>query len=95
MILLHCPHCGPRNGDEFGHVGEVVSRPDPQTASPAQWRAYLYLRDNPAGWTTETWLHRAGCRRYLVVERHTVSNEVRAVRPAGDPHATDTTGTPP
>lgn len=82
MIELHCPHCGPRNVSEFRHVGERHRRPDPNTADPAEWRAYLYLRDNPAGWTDETWLHRAGCRRYLVVERHTVTNAVRAVRDA-------------
>lgn len=82
MLVLDCPHCGPRDAGEFGHLGETVRRPDPADVTPTAWRAYLYLRDNPAGWVTETWLHRAGCRRYLVVERHTVTNEVRDVRPA-------------
>ena len=82
MILLPCPNCGPRNAAEFRYVGESHVRPDPNTATPQEWRAYLYLRDNPAGWVSETWLHRAGCRRYLVVERHTVTNEVRDVREA-------------
>ena len=84
MILLPCPHCGPRNAAEFRHLGELVPRPDPATAGPAEWRAYLYLRRNPAGWVTERWLHRAGCRKFLTVERHTVTNEVRSVRPAGE-----------
>ena len=83
MTLLPCPWCGPRNVAEFRHVGEQVERPDPATAGPDAWRAYLYLRSNPAGWTTEHWFHRAGCRRYLTVERHTVTNRVRAARPAG------------
>jgi heterotetrameric sarcosine oxidase delta subunit len=82
VILLPCPHCGPRNVSEFAYLGEAPHRPDPNTAAPEEWRAYLYLKANPAGWTTETWLHRAGCRRYLVVERHTVTNEVRSVQPA-------------
>jgi sarcosine oxidase, subunit delta len=82
VILLPCPHCGPRNASEFRYLGEVERRPDPDTAGPEEWRAYLYLRRNPAGWTTETWLHGAGCRRILVVERHTVTNEVRSVQPA-------------
>ena len=82
MIELHCPNCGPRNVDEFRYVGERRVRPDPATADPVAWRTYLYLRVNPAGWTDETWLHRNGCRRYLVVERHTVSNVVRSVREA-------------
>jgi len=82
VILLPCPHCGPRNASEFRYVGELAHRPDPNTTGTGEWRAYLYLKRNPAGWTTETWLHRAGCRRFLVVERHTVTNEVGSVRDA-------------
>ena len=85
MILLACPHCGSRNVAEFRYLGELVHRPDPATATADAWRTYLYRRRNPAGWVTETWLHRDGCRRFLTVERHTVTNEVRAVRPAGTP----------
>ena len=79
MILLPCAWCGPRDASEFVHVGEVIARPDPATATTSQWRGYLYLPANPCGWTTETWYHRMGCRRYLKVERHTETNEVRAV----------------
>jgi sarcosine oxidase, subunit delta len=83
MILLPCPWCGPRAATEFAHIGEVSARPDPGSATPAQWRGYLYLRANPCGWTRETWYHRAGCRRYITVERHTETNEVRSATPAG------------
>jgi len=84
VILIPCPHCGPRNSDEFVWAGERSRRPDPAatTTTPAEWRAYLYERVNPAGWTTETWYHRFGCRRYLVVERHTVTNQIRRCEPA-------------
>ena len=61
-------------------MGEATRRPDPGTAAIEAWRAYLYMRSNPAGWTTENWFHRAGCRRYFTVERHTVTNAVRAAR---------------
>jgi heterotetrameric sarcosine oxidase delta subunit len=81
MILLPCAWCGPRDATEFQHAGEVVARPAPATATASQWRGYLYLRANPCGWTTETWYHRMGCRRYIKVERHTETNEVRAVYP--------------
>ena len=94
MILLPCAWCGPRDAAEFAHVGEVSARPDPGEATPAQWRGYLYLRANPCGWTSETWYHRMGCRRFLRVERHTETNEVRAVSamgvaevPGGEPGA--------
>lgn len=83
MLLVPCPHCGPRNASEFHYYGELEVRPDPAAAGPEEWRAYLYLRRNPAGWTTERWFHGSGCRRFLVVERHTVTNEVRSARPEG------------
>ena len=83
MILLPCPWCGLRNDQEFHHLGEVRRRPDVHAASPAQWRAYLYERDNPCGWVRENWYHRAGCRRYFTVERHTLTNAVRTPDDAG------------
>ena len=86
MILLPCPWCGPRVATEFAHVGEVSVRPDPGSATPAQWRGYLYLRANPCGWVTETWYHRMGCRRFITVERHTDTNEVRSVLATADGH---------
>ncbi|MDQ3589342.1 MAG: sarcosine oxidase subunit delta [Actinomycetota bacterium] len=81
MILIPCPYCGPRNVSEFHYVGEQSVRPDPNGTNPEEWRAFLYLRENPADWTTETWFHRTGCRQHLVVERHTITNEVRDARP--------------
>ena len=83
MILLPCPWCGPRAATEFAHIGEVSARPDPGSATPTQWRGYLYLRANPCGWTSETWYHRMGCRRFITVERHTETNEVRSATAAG------------
>ena len=87
MILITCPHCGPRNASEFAYKGERTSRPDPRSATPDEWRSYLYVRANVAGWTAETWYHRGGCRRYLVVERHSVTNELRDA--VGRAHPTD------
>ena len=83
MMRIPCPWCGPRNANEFHHLGEVTTRPDPDSATPEEWRAYLYLRTNPADWVTERWFHRAGCRRFLVVERHTVTNEILQARRPG------------
>lgn len=85
MFCIPCHDCGPRNRTEFRYVGERSERPDPQSTAPAQWRGYLYDRNNLADWTTETWYHRAGCRRFVTVERHTVTNEIR---PSGEPTAT-------
>ena len=77
MIVVTCPNCGPRNSSDLRNAGEVVPRPDPQTASLHEWRSYLYLRENPAGWVTETWYCRSGCRRYFTIERNTATNEIR------------------
>ena len=78
MIQLPCPWCGLRNVAEFRHVGEMTPRPDAATATPQEWRRYLYTRANPRGWVDESWYHRAGCRRYFQLQRHTVSNETRS-----------------
>ena len=77
MMQVPCPWCGPRHAGEFGYVGEVQARPEPASTTTAEWRDYLYLRRNPAGWTVERWYHRMGCRRFFVVERDTVTNEIR------------------
>lgn len=78
MILVPCPHCGPRNASEFRYLGEERPRPVPATTTQSEWRAYLYVKKNPAGWTTETWFHALGCRAFFHVQRHTVTNEFRA-----------------
>ncbi len=84
MVVIPCPHCGSRNVSEFAYQGEAKARPDVGSVTPAEWRHYLYSHHNRAGWTTEGWYHRAGCRRFIKVERHTVTNEVRA---AGGPRS--------
>jgi heterotetrameric sarcosine oxidase delta subunit len=84
MLVIICPHCGPRNSDEFTFKGEVVPRPPVNEAGPDAWRSYLYMRSNTSGWVEERWFHGSGCRRFLTVERDNVSNEIRQVRPLGD-----------
>lgn len=78
MLLVVCPHCGPRNDAEFTYQGEVVARP-PVDADPTTWRRYLYIKQNVSDWQTERWFHTSGCRRFLEVERHTATNEIRRV----------------
>jgi sarcosine oxidase subunit delta len=85
MILIPCPHCGRRNSSEFAYIGELRPRPEPDAdGQPGEWRRYLYEKRNPAGWTTEQWLHSSGCGKFLVAVRHTVSNEVRWTGVPGD-----------
>lgn len=84
MLLVPCPHCGPRNQSDLRLLGEAVPRPDPNTTTRAEWGEYLYLRENPASWVTETWYCRAGCRRYFTLERHQATNEFRNPPLPGD-----------
>ena len=80
MLLISCPHCGPRNSSEFTYQGEGSARPDVDGVTASEWRTYLYVRDNTAGQVSEEWFHTAGCRRFLVVERDTTTNDISRVR---------------
>jgi sarcosine oxidase subunit delta len=82
VLLIPCPYCGPRNASEFAYRGEPRRRPDVGAARPSEWRDYLYGHSNRAGWVLEGWYHRAGCRRFIRVERHTVTNNIRWSGPA-------------
>ena len=84
MLLIVCPHCGPRPSGEFSYRGEVVARPRPGETGPSAWRAYLYERENVAGEATEEWFHGSGCRRVLVVRRDTTTNRISSVRDRSD-----------
>ncbi len=77
MLLVPCPNCGPRNASDLRYVGEASTRPDPNATSREEWRDYLYLEDNTAGWLRETWYCRTGCRRYFSTERNTLTNTFR------------------
>jgi sarcosine oxidase, subunit delta len=78
MLLIPCPHCGPRAEDEFSHGGDAsITRPtEPASLDDAAWTAYLYLRDNNAGPHLEYWYHRFGCRRWFLVRRDTLSHRI-------------------
>ena len=87
MLLIPCPHCGPRAECEFSYGGQAhIARPaDPDTVSDADWAGYVFLRDNAKGVFLERWVHTHGCRRWFNVARHTVTYQVLAVYEAGAP----------
>ena len=49
MLLISCPHCGPRAESEFHNGGEAhIARPErPHTLGDAEWADYLFMRRNP------------------------------------------------
>ncbi len=61
----------------MAYKGETVTRPDPNGVSEKEWRDYLYIRKNTAGWMTESWYCRSGCQQYFTTERNTITNEFR------------------
>ena len=78
MLLITCPHCGPREESEFACGGEAhIARPIVENSiTDAEFADYLFLRDNPKGMFLERWRHTAGCRRWFNVARDTVSHDI-------------------
>ncbi len=74
-FLLPCPHCGPRDVNEFATTGEVLTRSGPQ-ATRRELSEYVYFRRNVAGVQREWWYHRQGCGAWFLAERDTRTNEV-------------------
>ena len=85
MLLIECPHCGPRDETEFAYGGEAgIARPtDPDGLSDAEWADYLFNRSNPKGPHRELWVHADGCRRWFEAERDTVTYEIAATHRIG------------
>lgn len=87
MLLIDCPHCGPRDEVEFHYGGEAgVAYPaDPHAVDDRAWAEFLFYRANPAGEFTERWQHSAGCRKWFHALRDTRSYEVLATAALGRP----------
>jgi sarcosine oxidase subunit delta len=88
MLIPH-PLLGPRDAQEFVHLGDarLIERPDPAADDAAEaFFDYAYLRDNPAGVHRELWFHEHGDRSWLVVTRDTTTHEVVAVELAAEGH---------
>ena len=78
MLLISCPHCGPRNESEFQHGGPArMRRPETTHAmDDAQWVDYLTVPNNPMGPVDEKWWHVRGCGAWLTLRRDTVTHQI-------------------
>ena len=85
MMLIPCPYCGSRNEDEFVCWSESEPRrpKDPFALDDAAWVDYVFNHTNPKGWSRERWWHARGCRRWIEIERNTLTHEIRAVEDRG------------
>ena len=82
MFYLRCPYCQEeRDEQEFSYSCEAgIERPtNSEAASSADWADYLFMRENRKGRQMEQWVHSAGCRKFFVVERDNLTNEVYGV----------------
>ncbi|SMY10743.1 sarcosine oxidase subunit delta [Brevibacterium jeotgali] len=97
MLLIDCPHCGPRDEVEFHYGGQAhVPYPvDPYALSDRAWAEFLFYRDNPRGPFAERWVHAVGCRKWFNAIRDTVTYEFLAVYPMGSPPPNTSTASPP
>ena len=78
MMLIACPHCGPRAHVEFAYE-RTMDAVVPLDADPASAARILYERANPRGSSEELWRHTYGCRAWLRVTRHTATHEISEV----------------
>jgi sarcosine oxidase, subunit delta len=85
MLLIRCPHCGPRPEIEFRHGGEAhIARPtDPAALDDEAWAAFLFVRSNPRGLHAERWNHQHGCQRWFNALRDTVTDRFLETDEAG------------
>ena len=86
MLVIPCPHCGPRPENEFRYAGEAhVARPaDPETYDDAAWAEFLYMRSNTKGRYAERWRHIHGCGRFFNCVRDTVTDWIERTYRAGE-----------
>jgi sarcosine oxidase subunit delta len=82
MMRIHCPHCGPRAQSEFIYE-RTVDSVVPLNAPVDEAMAKLFTRNNPRGVDDEIWRHTYGCRAWMVLTRHRVTNEISECRAIG------------
>ena len=81
MLLIPCPHCGPRAEIEFRYGGEAHRLRATEVDDDA-WNAYLHGRDNTRGWHAERWRHIHGCGEFFNLVRDTASDRIEGSYPA-------------
>ncbi len=82
MMLIPCPHCGPRAQDEFVYE-RTMDALIPLDLPPEEAMDRLFTRTNPRGVDDELWRHTFGCRAWLVMRRHRVTNVIESARAIG------------
>ena len=74
---ISCPTCGDRQVEEFQYGSEQEPRPSHES-SDTEWNLYLYSKNNVYGKESEWWYHQYGCKRWILLTRDTISNQVQS-----------------
>jgi heterotetrameric sarcosine oxidase delta subunit len=82
MMLIPCPHCGPRAQAEFVYERTMDSLV-PISADPDSAMVALFTRNNPRGLDDELWRHTFGCRAWMVLRRHRVTHVIESEQAVG------------
>jgi heterotetrameric sarcosine oxidase delta subunit len=82
MLLINCPHCGPRAQVEFAYERTVDSVVQPDAPADHAMET-LFTRTNPRGDDEEIWRHSFGCRAWLELTRHRTTHAITAIRAVG------------
>ncbi len=80
MMLIPCPHCGPRAHVEFTYA-RTLDAVLPLDATPDEAARILFERENPRGPSKELWRHTHGCGSWLRLTRHTATHEISETVP--------------
>ncbi len=81
MQQFPCPWCGNRAEGEFHYAGDAgIDRPE-RTVDDKAWAQYFHFRRNAKGAARELWIHSAGCGRWIVLSRDTVTHVVTGSEP--------------
>lgn len=82
MIRINCPFCGERDHSEFTYGGDGTIEYPALDGPMEDWVKAVFERENIRGMQLETWHHNNGCRMWLLVERDTMTHEIKSVSPA-------------
>lgn len=85
MLLIPCPHCGPRDEGEFTYGGPKRALPVMDGTPDTQaWHRALHLGHNPRGPLVEVWYHSCGCENWIEITRDTATHEILSKTKGGD-----------
>ncbi|MEM9755119.1 MAG: sarcosine oxidase subunit delta [Pseudomonadota bacterium] len=83
MLRMVCPYCGVvADETELAPGGEAHLERRGPASDPADFEAYLFLRQNPKGVHVERWRHVYGCGKWFHAVRCTVTLQVFGTYPA-------------